>query len=214
MKDIKVVLFDHDDTLVDTFGNKAAQHMYVAKKYYGRDLTEEDLKREWGKSLHTVLMNLYDTDDIDRAIELSTQHHKEYPKTLFQDTLKTLTELRERGVLLGTLTSTVHESHDYDMQNLGFPEGIFAYTQTQEDTVMHKPDPRVFDPVKAWLKDQGLRPDQVLYVGDSMYDYKAAQEAGLHFVGVDTGPSKGQYFRDNDIRSIPHVGHLITDVLV
>jgi phosphoglycolate phosphatase len=214
MKNIKVILFDHDDTLVDTYGTKSAEHIYIAKKYYGRDITEIDIKREWGKSLSTVLKNLYQTDDIEQATEYNKQLHLKYPKVIFDATAKTLSELKSMGYKLGTVTSTIKFSHDHDLETLDFPEGIFEYKQTQEDTDVHKPDPKVFDLVKIWLKDQGLKPEQVLYVGDGMHDFKAASGAGFHFVGVDTGPSEGKDFIKNNVKSVPHIGHLISDILL
>ena len=41
---IKAVLFDHDDTLVDTIGTKWAQHKFIADKYYAKQLTDEEIK--------------------------------------------------------------------------------------------------------------------------------------------------------------------------
>lgn len=214
MKNIKVVVFDHDDTLVNTFGTKAAEHIYIAKEYYGRTITDEDIRREWGKSLSTVLQNLYNTDNVDQAIEYNKQLHLKYPKIIFNDTARTLQVLKGKGYLLGTVTSTIKFSHDHDLDSLDFPEGIFDYKQTQEDTEVHKPDPRVFDPFKVWLKKQGLAADHVLYIGDGMHDYVAATGAGFHFIGVDTGPTKGNDFRKKGVKSVPHVGHLISEVLV
>lgn len=44
-----------------------------------------------------------------------------------------------------------------------------------------KPDPRVFDEI---LKYFSVRPDESIYVGDTLGDAKCAKEAGLQFIAV------------------------------
>ena len=41
--------------------------------------------------------------------------------------------------------------------------------------------------LQSQLVKHGLKPEQALYVGDSIQDYKAANFAGMPFVGVDNG---------------------------
>ena len=68
----------------------------------------------------------------------------------------------------------------------------------KEDTQLHKPNP---DPLLECLRRMDLKPDQVLYVGDTPSDSKAAQAAGIDFAyatwnGVDYG-------------SVDHAAHIL-----
>ncbi len=47
--EIKAILFDHDDTLVQTIKSKWAQHKYIAKTFYHKNLKDEELRLHWGK---------------------------------------------------------------------------------------------------------------------------------------------------------------------
>lgn len=48
---IKAVLFDHDNKLVATKEAKWAHHKFVAQKFYGRELLDDDILPHWGKPL-------------------------------------------------------------------------------------------------------------------------------------------------------------------
>ena len=56
----------------------------------------------------------------------------------------------------------------------------------------HKPDPRAFN---SLLQDNNLRPDECLYVGDSISDAQSAKQAGLHFIAsLESGLRRRQDF--------------------
>src|SRR5579863_7135338 len=91
---IKVVLFDHDDTLVGTIEAKWAEHKHIAKKYYGKELTDDELHKHWGKPLSIMIGLLYDTDDLIQAMDYVKITEKDFPKKLHEDTLSTLKHLK------------------------------------------------------------------------------------------------------------------------
>ncbi|HSW99568.1 MAG TPA: hypothetical protein VLH38_00880, partial [Patescibacteria group bacterium] len=64
----KVVLFDHDDTLVGTIGTKWEQHKHVAHTFYGKELSDDEIQEHWGKPLTELVCLLYGTDDVDQAM--------------------------------------------------------------------------------------------------------------------------------------------------
>ena len=90
----KAVFFDHDDTLVGTIMAKRKQNKYVARTYYGKELTDEEIDRHWGKPMREYLCLVYGTDDADQALANHTPHRDEFPKELFPGTLPTLRRLK------------------------------------------------------------------------------------------------------------------------
>jgi len=205
---IKAVLFDHDDTLVGTIGTKWAEHKFIALKYYGKNLTDEEIKLHWGKPLAEMVCLLYGTDDAEQALAYNVRHHTEFEKELFTATVPVLTHLKKQGMKLGIITATSRFSFEHDLAIHKVPRSLLDYTQTAEDTAFHKPDPRVFEPVKAWLVTINLKPEQVLYVGDGLHDMKAAIGAGFNFLGVQTGLVDSASFvaaGADSIRSISHI---------
>jgi HAD superfamily hydrolase (TIGR01549 family) len=60
---------------------------------------------------------------------------------------------------------------------------LFSILITEEDTVHHKPDPRVFEkPIKR-LEALGVLRSDITYIGDSLGDATAARRAELRFCG-------------------------------
>jgi len=207
---IKVVLFDHDDTLVGTIEAKWAAHKFVAKKHYNKNLSEDEIREHWGKPLRVLVGLLYDTDDVDTAIDREMATHKDFPKILLEDTKQVLAQLRKSGKKLGVITATSRRSFEFDLSTMKIPKSMFDYTQTEEGSEYHKPDSRVFDPTKKWLSRHGIKPSEVVYVADGLHDMKAALGAGFEFIGVSTGLVTQADFKKSGARSIRTLGDLIS----
>ena len=206
---IKMILFDHDDTLVGTLKAKWAQHKYIAQMFYGKKLKNEELRLHWGKPLTLLLKLLYETDHIDIAMSYNIATRSKFPKTLFKDTISTLSALHSLGKKLGLVTATTRSSLEYDLKTLGIPSELFDYMQTEDDTVFHKPDSRVFDPALLWTAKQGIQSHEVLYVGDLLNDMVAARGAGIGFIGVGTGTISVEEFRKHQAEGINQLSDLI-----
>lgn len=206
---IKVVLFDHDDTLVGTIGTKWAQHKYIASTYYNKEITDDDIKKHWGKPLGEMICLLYGTDDVERALAYNVAHHTDFEKELFTATVPTLQHLKMAGKKIGIVTATTRLSFEHDLQHHKVPVDLLDYTQTSEDTDVHKPDPLVFQPALKWLDDIGVEPDEVLYIGDGLHDMKAAVGAGFNFLGVQTGLVTADEFRAEGSPSISGIDQLL-----
>lgn len=207
---IKVVLFDHDDTLVGTIGSKWDQHKFIASKYYGKELTDEDIKLHWGKPLGEMICLLYGTDDMQEALDHNVAHHKEFEKQLFEFTVPVLEHIRASGKMQGIVTATTRQSFEHDLDHHNVPRELLDYTQTADDTSFHKPDRRVFEPALLWLASNAILPEETLYIGDGLHDMKAAIGAGFNFLGVETGLVTADEFLGEGATSISGIKELIT----
>lgn len=206
---IKVVLFDHDDTLVGTIKAKWAQHKFVAETFYGKKLTDEELQEHWGKPFTVLISKLYETDHIDMAMSYNIATRDQFPKQLLPDTLETLKSLRKKGKKLGLVTATTNSSLTHDFATLGISKEIFDYIQTEDDTDFHKPDPKVFERAKVWIQEHSFDSSEVLYVGDHLKDLQAARGAGFHFIGVETGLITKEEFEKHQAQSIKKLSDLL-----
>lgn len=206
---IKVVFFDHDDTLVGTIGTKWEQHKHVARTFYGKELTDDEIKEHWGKPLRELVCLLYGTDDVDQAMARNTATREAYPKELFTATIPTLRHISAAGKLIGIITATSRFSFEHDLTLHKVPRELIDYTQTADDTQFHKPDARVFEPALEWLAGQQIRPDEVVYIGDGLHDMRAATGAGFSFLGVETGLVTAEQFRAENAPSIPSIRDLV-----
>lgn len=206
---IKVVLFDHDDTLVGTFEPKSEHHKYVARTYYGKELSDQEIREHWGRPFRELVGLLYDTADIDQAIANNTACHETFPIVLFTASIPTLRHVKDAGRLIGIITAASRLSFEHDLTLHNIPRELLDYTQAADDTPFHKPDPRVFEPALRWLKEKGMKPSEVVYVGDGLHDMNAALGAGFSFVAVETGLVTAEQFKEVGVTSIPSVADLI-----
>jgi HAD superfamily hydrolase (TIGR01549 family) len=206
---ISVILFDHDDTLVGTIEAKWAEHKHIAKTYYNKTLTDDEIRQHWGKPLRVMMGLLYGTDDLEQAMTYNLANHENFPKKLRDDTIATLKHLHKSGKKLGVITATHSFSLNYDLDTLNIPRELFDYIQTEDDTSFHKPDPRVFEPALEWLKKQNINPNEVVYVGDGLHDMKAALGAGFEFIGITTGLVTQDEFKTNGAMSINKLEDLV-----
>src|SRR3989338_7671041 len=94
----KAVIFDFDDTLVESRAQKWAQHKHVAKKFYNIDLKEEIILKHWGKPLPTLVAELYQNSDTPEKINKSTfSTKKTFPKKPFKKLAKGGKKLGNKG---------------------------------------------------------------------------------------------------------------------
>lgn len=194
--DIQAVVFDMDDTLIKTFDVKFRQHQHFALQRYGLVLADDEFRLHWGKPFHLFLEGLYGhVDQVDRALAEYVKLSHLFPVELQSDTLHVLDGLHGAGKKLGIVTATAREVVVRDLTPVSFPFERLHKLQTSDDTPVHKPDPKVFEPILKSLRDADVK-GGIVYVGDALTDYYAARDAGLHFVGVTTGLITAEQFRD------------------
>src|SRR3989338_7802566 len=188
MPKYKAVIFDFDDTLVESRAIKWAHHKHVAKKFYNVDITDEILKEHWGKPFPVLLKALYgDVDTVENMVKANAHTRDDFLKKVYPGSVEVVTKLLGQGVEIGLLSAAHKEFIILDLERLGFPKERFILIQDAQDTLVHKPDPRVFYPMLAILKERRIEKGEIIYVGDSMMDFEAARDAGIDFLAVTTG---------------------------
>lgn len=105
---------------------------------------------------------------------------KPYQKTnhLFDGILELLTTLKAAGCTLGVVTSRMRKLYDEEVPCMGV-DGLMDYVVCADDTAEHKPTGA---PLRKYMEWSGAAPEQVLYIGDSVYDMQCAADAGTDFL--------------------------------
>ncbi len=206
---IRAVVFDFDDTLVATIEAKWAAHKHVARKHYGKELKDEDIRPHWGKPMTALFGLLYGESNAEAAMKLEQQYNREFPKVVYEDTLDLLKSLNRSSKLLGLVTALDRANLVRDLAEAGIDENLFDYTQAQEDSKYHKPNPRVFESLKDWLIKNNVAAKQTVYIGDGLQDMKAAIGAGFEFIGVTTGLVTQKEFESYNVPSASRLRDLL-----
>ena len=192
---IKAIIFDFDETLVETFRIRSRALQECGKLHYGLDLTEADIRSFWGLPFAEFIRRLYKTAEPDaEIIRKYFAVAQKYPLKLFPGVKELLLDLAKQ-YKLAIVSASSSELINFDFYRFKLPKATFFKIQGSEATNFHKPDPRVFEPLLLELQELEITNDEVLYVGDSLSDLKAAQGVGFNFVPVVTGQTTAAEFR-------------------
>ncbi len=190
-----IVGFDLDGTLLDTSGDLAAAVNHALASVDRAPLTVEQVKPMiGGGARHMLAQGMAATGGCDEAT-LDVLHKRllaYYEANIsvhtqpFPGVLDALDALAARGVKLGIMTNKIERFARTVLGDLGLTDRFAAIVGG--DTVgVAKPDPA---PIRAMVDRCGGGP--AAFVGDSVYDVRAARAAGLPVVacsfGFLTGP--------------------------
>lgn len=206
----QAVLFDYDDTLVQTKESKFAALRAIAVRHYELHLTDEAIRAHWGIPYQQLFRNLFGRveTDVARVIRLYEAVNDEFPIEPYPEALNVLRQLGER-VAVGIVTSAGRAIVARQLGRIGIALEELAVFQTADDTSIHKPDPRVFEPALERLAAKGIARTSVLYVGDSLRDFEAARGAGLDFRGVLRGTTSALEFEAARAPYLKDLGALV-----
>jgi len=197
---IKAIIFDVDDTLIDSGKAMAKTYIKVARNLDIRIPEELEVAKLNGlpgpKMVETLWPNL---DHKVFKQEYSKVRASRYD--VFPSVKEVIDSLKKKSYLLGILTSRKLLTLEERFSQAGIDIKNFEFLTTTSNSSYHKPDPRVFDSLKAHLRKNGISGQEALYVGDSMYDFEAATRAGLSFVCVLQGAWTKEEFLQAGLRS-------------
>ncbi len=191
---LKAVVFDLDDTLLETFKASYNRHEKVALALGLKMPSKKDFYSNWGLPWNPFISRTFSetTPEIFRKKYYEVNPNNFVP--LIDGAKQCLDFFIEQDFFIGILTSRERSSVENRLRETGLFKEAFEKIYAVDETNVHKPDPRVFDGIKNDFKSHGISPSEALYVGDNVVDFKAASGAGLEFAGVLTGVSKKELF--------------------
>ena len=205
MTKYKAILFDLDGTLLDTLLDLANGVNYVMRKYNQPEHSVEAVRSYVGNGVRNLMRRAVPggednptfeaqlTDDIEYYRGHDRIHTKPY-----DGIPEMLDALRERGMSIAVLSN----KDEVAVKNLceHFFKGHYDLALGNTKDRPRKPDPAI---VKAAFELFGVKPGEVLYVGDSETDAKTAEAAGVDYILVSWG------FRDRETLSKYHAKQII-----
>jgi len=206
----RAFVFDYDDTLVRTRQGRFAAIKALAERHYSYYLSDAEIEAHWGKPFVTLFESLFGALDGDtpRVIERYSALLQDFPIEAHIGAVEAVTALSQR-YFVGIVTSAHSRVVVSDLTRLKFPVAEIRHIQCAEDTTCHKPDPLVFEPLLKALEKSGIKPAEVVYVGDAITDFSAASAAGIPFVGYRGDPDRGNPFAALPIRVLSDLRELV-----
>lgn len=185
--DLKAVLFDWDGTIVDSAQAMFLSYRHAYEKHLGIVFPEGDADFRV-----LVPMRLAESSAkfggekaSDIAVSYNQYYEQEGYKTgrMYEGIREVLTELRERGYLLGVASNKSWSRVGADIDYLELHDLVDAFV-TSEDTVQRKPHPA---PLLKLAEKLQIDPRYCAYIGDYRGDIIAARDAGMVSVAVMWG---------------------------
>ena len=206
---IKLMIFDHDMTIVDSSYAIMAGFNYVAEHEGLPKVSHELTMKYIATPIPTFcegLLGEYRPEWVKLYRECNEKFERELIKP-FDDTIPTLTKLREMGVKLAVVSNREKPRSVLERTDLAqyFDEIVGAAEPYGK--LPYKPNPAMIDEL---LKHMSISPKDTAYVGDADLDIVTAIGANVRSIGITKGNFTAEDFKLLGAwKSIDELGELI-----
>ncbi len=184
----KHVVFDIDGTLTDTDYAVLTSLRNLLKRRQGKEYTLEELTFVKGipgvKAFAQLGIEEKEYDAVMREWENGMRAMND-TITVYEGAEQMLESLRAEGVGLGIATSKTRDQYNKDFCRFEIAKH-FDFSITCEETDDPKPGA---GPLVAYMRATGAKPEEMLYIGDAVYDAMSAKAAGVDFALATWGTS-------------------------
>lgn len=201
MNDIRIIILDFDGTLGDTAAVIIKTMQATIQELGLPPRTDSECAAMIGLRLIEIPKVLFPDHEMDGDLYALTyrrlfhEYNTEGAVVLYPNVMETLEELKERGYILTIASSRSHASLAEYVENLGLSP-IIGFILGADDVVNGKPDP---EPVTRTLEKYGLKPEEAIVVGDTVFDIKMGKNAGTRTCGVTYGNGSKESLADADL---------------
>ncbi|MBI2632886.1 MAG: HAD-IA family hydrolase [Parcubacteria group bacterium] len=218
MESPKVVLYDFDGVILDS----SRVGLKNIKKIVAREGIEipsdirDRAKKYWGLPGAELTEKLFDLTkkDAEELYKKWEEQEEQHMLPLVENAFNTLSMISEYfGKVCGIVTARNRDNLMKVVDHYGIKK-FFYEIQTREDSLFHKPDPRVFDPILKKLEPFGIAKENCIFIGDTIGDMKAARGAGIEFfASAGTSLTPKEQFSDEGLDE-DHMLHSIVELPV
>lgn len=187
--DLCAILFDIDGTLIDTVELITQALNYTYRKHLGIELPKEELRRLIGLPLKVQLHYLdervahpIDHEAMERDEIEYYERHRALERVL-PEAVEAVREAHRRGYRTALVTSKNRVELQYVMPRLQLDTVVDAIISA-DDSPRPKPAP---DPVLSALQSLQVRPEDALFIGDTVFDIHCGRAAGVQVGAVGWG---------------------------
>lgn len=191
LKSVKAVLFDLDGTLVDTM---EAFHNMVNNILRGFGIPERSFSENVklvGKPSKVIVETILRETGLNIGFEEFSKimfrewvyNHMPKQGKLYPDSFRVLSELKNKGYLLGVVSNTSKEELPHYLDGFKIRE-FFDVAISSGDVENPKPSP---EPVLKAIEILNVKPFEAAMVGDRPEDIEAGKLAGTYTIAVFRG---------------------------
>jgi 2,3-diketo-5-methylthio-1-phosphopentane phosphatase/HAD superfamily hydrolase (TIGR01509 family) len=185
-KRIHGIIFDLDGTLIEAY-----EAIYLGLREAFQQLGREifpfsDIKKYLKSDLEGTLTQFFSPEEVIKGVPIMRRKYEEVylDKTHFLDGAKEVLEtLHSKGILMAVASNKYGRFSRGALRHLGVSD-CFKSVLGAGDVPRNKPFP---DMIHAALREMGLPPEDVVFVGDTLTDIDTGKQAGVDVYALPTG---------------------------
>ena len=182
------MVFDLDGTLVNTLELIVSAFQHAHERVAGEHIDPEVAKSWMGRSLLDIFGDGPRAEALLNAYQEFNKANLETLQSSYEGVADLLRDLSAAGVKVGVVTSKDRDDAVRSVRAGGL-SGLVELTTTLEETVLHKPHP---DPIHHARRKLDAHDEPCVYVGDAIWDVRAAAAAGIDQIAVSWGASTSE----------------------
>jgi HAD superfamily hydrolase (TIGR01509 family) len=180
LSQIKAVVFDCDGVMFDTAAANRKFYDQVLAHFQKPPLTDEQFVQVHMMTVADAISYLFsdmaDHEPVIRCVkQIGAHNFIQYME--MADGLRDLLETLSSSGYIRAVATNRTDTMGKVLEDFGL-ESLFDMVVTAADVTQPKPYPEQLEKIMARFS---LRPEQVLFIGDSTYDHQAARAAGTVF---------------------------------
>lgn len=209
MKNIKLIIFDLDGTLVNAYPAIINSFNYTLQKLGYSRQKGLIIRRAVGWGDENLLKPFIRKEDLKRALLVYRQHHKnallKYTR-LFPKAESILRYLKSKGYKLAVASNRPTRFSYILIRHLKLKK-YFNYVLCADKLKQGKPHPEIINKIMQKLS---ILPQQTVYIGDMAIDAQAGRRAKVKSIIVTTGSSaKEEILKERPYRIIRRITELL-----
>jgi phosphoglycolate phosphatase len=209
MRDIKLIIFDLDGTLVDAYGAIIQSFNYTMDRLNYPAQKAGVIRRAVGWGDENLLRPFVAEKDLPRALSIYRSHHKQAllrKSRLFPRVHRVLAYLKKKGYSLAVASNRPTRFSWILIRHLKLKK-YFAYIVCADRLNHLKPRPYLLNNIMQKFK---LKPAQAAYIGDMVIDAQAGEAAKVKTIIVSTGSSsRREIKREGPYRIIGKISEVL-----
>lgn len=203
---IKAVIFDLDGTLLNTLEGLKNSTNFALREFGYSEHPIENIRKFVGngvaKLIERALPDGTANPDYEKCLKTFKEH---YSKTMesatrpYDGVVELLKELKSRDMKIAVLSN----KFDTAVKTLcdKYFSGLIDIAAGESLTTPPKPNPQGTNTI---IKSFSLKPEEVIFVGDSEVDAQTAKNAGLKCVGVLWGFRSEETLKKEGVKCLIH----------
>jgi phosphoglycolate phosphatase len=194
MKNIKLVIFDLDGTLINAYPAIISSFNYTLSWLNYPKQPPLIIKRAVGWGDENLLKPFVRKKDLKKALLIYRKHHRHSlvkQSRLFPQAKEILRYLKAKGYKLAVASNRPTEFSWILIRNLRLKE-FFDYVLCADRLENIKPHPEILNKI---MQHFSLQPKETVYIGDMVIDAQAGRRAKVTTLMVTTGSSTKEEIR-------------------